>query len=84
MPNTIRKVNYAYLTTPNKAGAAACIFAALRAANVNLLVFCGFPHGRNKAQIDLVTDNFDALKALARCEATESGLSHGVAPWSHP
>ena len=68
MPNTIRKVNYAYLTTASKAGAAAGILEALRAANVNLLVFSGFPQGRNRAQIDLVTDELDALKAVARRE----------------
>jgi hypothetical protein len=66
MTDTIRQVNYCYVMTPNKPGAAAGILSALRDGNVNLLVFSGFPAGRDKAQIDLVTDDFDALKALAK------------------
>jgi hypothetical protein len=68
MPNTIRKVNYAYLAIASKPGEAAHILEALRAANVYLHAFSGFPHGRNKAQIDLVTDDLAALKAAARRE----------------
>ena len=66
MPATIRQVNYCYVMAPNKPGAAAGILSALREGNVNLLVFSGFPAGRDKAQIDLVTDDLDALKAVAK------------------
>ena len=66
MPTTIRKVDYAYLTVPSKPGEAARILEALRDANVNLLAFSGFPQGRNQAQIDVVTDNIDGLKAAAK------------------
>src|SRR5256886_13669644 len=66
MPNTIRKVSYAYVTAASKPGEAARILQALRDANVNLLAFSGFPQGRNKAQIDVVTDDLDALKGVAR------------------
>src|SRR2546423_8673880 len=66
MPNTIRKVSYAYVTTASKPGEAARILQALRDAKVNLLAFSGFPQGRNKAQIDVVTDDLDALKGVAR------------------
>lgn len=66
MPTTIRKVNYAYVTAASKPGEAARILEALRDANVNLLAFSGFPQGRNKAQIDLVTDDLDGLKAVAK------------------
>jgi hypothetical protein len=65
MPTTIRKVNYAYVTVASKPGEAARILEALRDANVNLLAFSGFPQGRNKAQVDVVTDNIDGLKAAA-------------------
>lgn len=68
MPDAIRKVNYAYLATTSKPGEAARILEALRAANVYLQAFSGFPQGRNKAQIDLVTDSLDALKEVARRE----------------
>jgi len=66
MPDTIRKVNYAYLATASRPGEAARILETLHAANVYLHAFSGFPQGRKKAQIDLVTDNLDALKAAAR------------------
>ena len=66
MPTTIRKVDYAYLTVPSKPGEAARILQALRDANVNLLAFSGFPQGRNQAQIDVVTDSLDGLKAAAK------------------
>jgi hypothetical protein len=66
MPTTIRKVNYAYVAVASKPGEAARILEALRDANVNLLAFSGFPQGRNKAQIDVVTDDIDGLKAVAK------------------
>jgi len=66
MPSTIRKVSYAYVTAVNKPGEAARILQALRDANLNLIAFSGFPQGRSKAQIDVVTDDLDALKGIAR------------------
>src|SRR3979411_1724943 len=65
MPTTIRKIDYAYVTVASKPGEAARILEPRRDANVNLLAFSGFPQGRNKAQIDVVTDNIDGLKAAA-------------------
>ncbi|MGH8185203.1 MAG: hypothetical protein ACREUC_01460 [Steroidobacteraceae bacterium] len=66
MPSTIRKVSYAYVGIPNRPGEVARILEALGAANVNLLAFSGFPQGRAKAQLDLVTDDLDGLKATAK------------------
>jgi len=66
MPTTIRKVDYAYVTVASKPGEAARVLEALRDANVDLLAFSGFPQGRNKAQIDVVTDDVDGLKAVAK------------------
>jgi hypothetical protein len=66
MPTTIRKVDYAYVTVASKPWEAARILEALRDANVNLLAFSGFPQGANKAQIDVVTDDIDGLKAAAK------------------
>ena len=66
MPTTIRKVEYAYFTVANRSGEAARILESLRDAKINLLAFSGFPQGRNKAQIDVVTDDIDALKATAK------------------
>jgi hypothetical protein len=42
------------------------ILESLGAANVNLLAFSGFPQARGKAQLDLVTDDLDGLKATAK------------------
>ena len=66
MPSTTRKVSYAYVEIPNKSGELIRILDALREANVNLLAFSGFPQGRAKAQLDLVTDDLDGLKAIAK------------------
>ena len=68
MPDTVRKVNYAYVTAASRPGEAAHVLEALRAANINLLAFSGFPQGRWKAQVDLVTDDLDTLKVVARRE----------------
>ena len=68
MSDMVRMVSYAYVTAASRPGEAARVLEALRASNVNLLAFSGFPQGRNKAQIDLVTDDLDALKAVARRE----------------
>src|SRR5258708_13720959 len=68
MPSTIRKVSYGYVTAASKPGEAVRILDALRDAKVNLLAFSGFPLGRNKAQIDVVTDDLDALKAVAKAQ----------------
>ena len=66
MPITIRKVNYAYVMVGNKPGEAGRILVALLEANLNLLAFSGFPQGRSQAQIDLVTQDLDGLKEIAK------------------
>jgi len=66
MPTTIRKVSYAYVTVVNKSGEAARILEALRDAGANLLGFSGFPQGRNRAQVDIVTDDIDRVMAAAK------------------
>jgi hypothetical protein len=66
MPTTIRKVGYAYVMVTNKSGEAARILEALRDAGVNLLAFSGFPQGRNRAQVDIVTDDTVGLVSAAK------------------
>ena len=53
MPETIRRVDYYYVTAPDKPGEGARIFSALRDAGVNLLAAHAFPTAR-KSQIDVV------------------------------
>ena len=66
MPSTIRKVSYAYVTVVNKSGEAARILEALRDAGANLLGLSGFPQGRNRAQVDIVSDDIDRVMAAAK------------------
>ena len=46
MADTIRLVEYFYITLPNKAGEGARALATLKDAGVNLMAFSGFPQGR--------------------------------------
>ena len=70
---TIRKVNYVYIKSPNRAGQAARVLTALRDARVNLLAFSGFPEGLGRSQIDLVTDDLAGVKRVARREGWQLG-----------
>ena len=65
MGDTIRKVDYFHVNTPNKAGEGAKVLAALWESGVNLLAFTGFPSGKN-AQIDLVPEDTESLKKAAK------------------
>ncbi|MEO7985997.1 MAG: hypothetical protein ABI766_05655 [Gemmatimonadales bacterium] len=65
MADRVRKVSYCYPVVPHRAGQAARILAALREAEVNLLVIHGFPTRGGKAQIDLVTDDLPGLRKVA-------------------
>ena len=65
MPDMIRKVDYYYITAPDKPGAGARIFGALRDAGVNLLAAHAFPSAR-KSQIDLVPADTVAFLSAAK------------------
>ena len=65
MAETVRKVEYFYIETPNKPGEGAKVLAALRDGGVDLLAFSGFPHGR-KAQIDFIPKDSLTFKAAAK------------------
>lgn len=65
MTDAIRKLDYFAMEVPDKPGEGARILESLKAEGVNLLAFSGFPSGR-KAQIDLVPEDADALKAAAK------------------
>src|SRR5512136_1576879 len=65
MAETIRKVDYFYIETPNKPGEGAKALALFRDQGVNLLAFSGFPQGR-KAQIDFIPEDAVAFKTAAR------------------
>ena len=65
MPDTIRRVDYYYVTAPDKPGEGARIFSALRAAGVNLLAAHAFPTAR-KSQIDVVPADTVAFLSAAK------------------
>jgi hypothetical protein len=65
MADEIRRVDYFYVTVPNKPGEAARALGVLRDAGVNLLAFSGFPEGRG-AQMDFVPEDAAAFRQAAK------------------
>lgn len=65
MADTVRMVEYFYVTAPQKPGVGAALLNELRQAGVNLLALSGFPSGRG-AQIDFVPEDAAAFRAAAR------------------
>ncbi len=65
MAQRARKVDYFAMSIANRPGKAAEVLEMLRAADVNLLGFTGFPAGK-QSQIDLIPENTAAFNAVAR------------------
>jgi len=65
MAETIRRVDYFYIETPNRPGEAARALKALKDAGINLLAFSGFPKGR-RAQLDFIPADPAALVKAAK------------------
>src|SRR5918994_1662302 len=65
MAETIRLVEYFYITVSNKPGEGARALNTLKDAGVNLLAFSGFPQGR-RAQLDFVPADPAAFKLAAK------------------
>ena len=66
MADTVRSVEYYYVTTPNAPGEGQKILSALEESGVNLLAFLGFPVGGGQSQLDLVPDDAQALREAAQ------------------
>ena len=66
MADRVKKVSYAYVMVPNRAGQGAAILAQLRQANVNLIAFSAFPGRGGKAQVDLITDDLSGVRRVAQ------------------
>jgi hypothetical protein len=66
MAEGIRKVDYYYVSVPNKPGEAARILAAVHEGGVNLLGFSGFPEGARKAQLDFLPEDPKLFVQVAR------------------
>ena len=66
MRTRVRKVNYAYVVAPSRAGQGARLLGELKDAGVNLIAFNGFPARGGKAQMDLVSDDLSRIRRVAR------------------
>ena len=65
MADTVRGVEYYYVTVPDEPGEGQRILTALKDGGVNLLAFLGFPAGDGRSQIDLVPDDPQQLRDVA-------------------
>jgi hypothetical protein len=65
MADTVRGVEYYYVTVPDAPGEVKRILSALKDAGVNLVAFLGFPVGGGQSQIDLVPDDPASLREAA-------------------
>ena len=65
MADTVRRIEYYYLTVADEPGAAARTLAPLKKGSVNLLAYLAFHTGNKQAQIDLVPENPTALRKAA-------------------
>jgi hypothetical protein len=66
MADIVRRIEYYYTVVPNRAGAGAEVFNALKAEGVNLVAHNGFPVSVRRAQLDFVPSDRDAFLAAAR------------------
>ena len=65
MAESIRRVDYFYVTVPNKPGEGMQLLSTLKEAGINLLAFSGFPSGR-RTQLDFVPEDPNAFRKVAR------------------
>jgi hypothetical protein len=63
--DTVRLVEYFYITAPDKPGEGGRALNALKDAGINLLAFSGFPQGR-RAQMDFIPADPAAFKQAAK------------------
>jgi hypothetical protein len=66
VPDQISRIDYFYLTVPDKPEEGARVWAALQGAGVNLLGISVFPHGARKSQLDLIPEDSGALRKAAK------------------
>jgi hypothetical protein len=65
MADSIRGVEYYYVTVPDAPGEGQRILSALQESGVNLLAYLGFPVGDGQSQLDLVPENPGGLRDVA-------------------
>jgi hypothetical protein len=62
----IRRIDYYYVTVPDKPGEGSRILTALQQAGVNLLGVSAFPHGARRSQVDLIPEDGAVLMQAAK------------------
>ena len=65
MADTVRRVEYYYVTVPDTPAEGQRILSVLKDSGVNLLAFLGFPLGGGQSQIDLVPEDPASLREAA-------------------
>jgi hypothetical protein len=65
MADTVRGVEYHYVTVPDAPGEGQRVLSALKESGVNLLAFLGFPLGGGQSQIDFVPEDPGAFREAA-------------------
>jgi hypothetical protein len=65
MADTVRSVDYHYVTVSDAPGEVQQILSALKDGGVNLVAFLGFPLDGGQAQIDLVPEDPASLREAA-------------------
>lgn len=65
MADSVRLVEYFYITVPDKPGEGARALATLKDAGINLLAFSGFPEGR-RSQMDFIPADPAGFKQAAK------------------
>ncbi len=66
MADRVKKVNYTYVSVPNRPGQGTRMLTVLKEAGVNLVALHAFPGKRGNAQIDLVTPDLVPLRRVAK------------------
>ena len=65
MADTVRSVEYYYVTVSDTPGEGQRVLSALKDSGVNLIAFLGFPAGGGRSQLDLVPEDPESLKSAA-------------------
>jgi len=66
MADTVRRVEYQYVTVPDTPGEGHRVLSGLKDRGVDLLAFLGFPAGSGRSQLDLVANDPEALRRAAQ------------------
>ena len=66
MADEIRRIDYYYMSVPDKPGEGAHILSILREAGVNLIGISAFPHGARRSQLDLIPEDSALLVQVAK------------------